>query len=68
MYYHVFINILCLDDIFIPPPPPLINAAPQPPPPPQMESLKINKHTEAEPDNRSALLDAIRSGTTLKVS
>lgn len=58
-----------LDDKFIPPPPPppLINAVPPPPPPPQIELLKVNKPPEVEPDNRSALLEAIRSGTTLKV-
>uniref|UniRef100_A0A2S2R129 Neural Wiskott-Aldrich syndrome protein n=1 Tax=Sipha flava TaxID=143950 RepID=A0A2S2R129_9HEMI len=57
------------DHSFIPPPPPLMNAAPPPPPPPQMELSKVNKPVEAianVPDTRSALLEAIRSGKTLK--
>ncbi|CAH1724118.1 actin nucleation-promoting factor WASL-like [Aphis gossypii] len=53
------------EEFFIPPPPPLMNAAPPPPPPPQMELIK-SKPAEAVPDTRSALLEAIRSGKTLK--
>ncbi|KAF0752333.1 neural Wiskott-Aldrich syndrome protein-like isoform X1 [Aphis craccivora] len=53
------------EEFFIPPPPPLMNAAPPPPPPPQMELIK-SKPVEAVPDTRSALLEAIRSGKTLK--
>lgn len=57
-------------DSFIPPPPPLMSAAPPPPPPPQMDLPKVNKQVETVsnvPDTRSALLEAIRSGKTLKV-
>lgn len=44
-----------------------MTAVPPPPPPPQMELPKVHKSVDAQPDPRSALLDAIRNGKTLKV-
>ncbi|VVC46089.1 CRIB domain,PH domain-like,WASP family, EVH1 domain,WH1/EVH1 domain,WH2 domain,Wiscott-Aldrich syndrome [Cinara cedri] len=64
---NVTIPVKKQDDFFIPPPPPpLMNVTAPPPPPPQIELSKINKPVETVPDTRSALLEAIRSGTTLK--
>lgn len=67
MVNNFYFFFMSLDAMFIPPPPPLMNAAPPPPPPPQIELTKTNKSVEAVPDTRSALLEAIRSGKTLKV-
>ncbi|XP_050537126.1 actin nucleation-promoting factor WASL-like [Daktulosphaira vitifoliae] len=63
-----------MENIVIPPPPPpLINSVPPPPPPPHFDLPKmntsesnINKLNDSTPDPRSALLEAIRSGKTLK--
>lgn len=56
----ILFNIL--EDIFIPPPPPLLSSLTAP----QIEP-KNDKPVEPVSDTRSALLDAIRSGKTLKV-
>lgn len=67
LYMVVLTILLFLDDFYIPPPPPPMSAVPPPPPPPQMDLPKVNKPVDTSLDPRSALLDAIRSGKTLKV-